>query len=229
MKKINIAIDGYSGTGKSSTAREVARRLGYNYLDTGAMYRAVTYYFIYGKVDIRDNEQVENALKRIKIDFKFDQSLQKSLLYLNNIELDSDLRSMEVSNNVSEVSKLAKVRNKLVQIQREMGTRKGVVMDGRDIGTVVLPDAELKVFMVADVEVRGKRRWQELAEMGVEADLKEIIQNLEARDLQDSQREVSPLKPADDAICIDTSHTSFNQQVQKIIDLAYLKKNSIPT
>ena len=224
MKRINIAIDGFSGCGKSSTAKEVAKRLEYAYLDTGAMYRAVALFFLSAGTNLNDEAAVLKSLNKINIDFKFDPLHKKTILYLNGASADSELRTMEVSNFVSEVSKLAAVREKLVEIQKEIGVTKGVVMDGRDIGTVVLPDAELKVFMTAEVEIRAERRLRELQELGHDANFDDILQNFKERDLQDSTREVSPLRKAEDAKLLDTSHIKFNQQVQQILDWAYQKK-----
>lgn len=219
MRRINVAIDGYSGTGKSSTAKEVASRLGYTYLDSGAMYRAVTLYFINHHVDLTREEDVKTALGKISITFSFNNEVQQFETCLNGRIVEKEIRGMEVSEYVSQVSAIEAVRNKLVQIQKGLGVDKGVVMDGRDIGTVVFPDAELKIFMVSDAEVRAKRRLLEFEEKGVAVKLEEVFKNLVERDELDMNRDVSPLRKAEDAIEIDTSNLTFEQQVNKIIEL----------
>lgn len=219
MKKIIIAIDGNSGCGKSSTAKAIARELQYIYIDTGAMYRAVTLFFIQHDVDLQNDRDVSEALKEIDISFEYNMSSGKNETYLNGKNVEYDIRQMDVSNLVSPVSEISAVRRKLVEQQRRMGKTRGVVMDGRDIGTVVFPDAELKIFMTASLEVRAERRRLELQEKGVEVDLKEVIENLHNRDRIDSSRNDSPLKKADDAIEIDTSNLTFDEQVQKILVL----------
>ncbi|MEQ9425986.1 MAG: (d)CMP kinase [Cyclobacteriaceae bacterium] len=217
-KKINIAIDGYSGTGKSSTAKAVASKLGYTYLDSGAMYRAVTYYFIQQKVNRSASHEVKEVLNKIEITFKFDNG--KFYTCVNDQNVENQIRGMEVSSLVSEVSAIKKVREKLVAIQQELGENKGVVMDGRDIGTVVFPNAELKIFMTADVQVRAERRRIELEEQGHRVSLDQIIDNIKDRDKQDTSREASPLIKAQDAIEIDTTHLTFDEQVDKIVTFA---------
>lgn len=219
MKKIIIAIDGNSGCGKSSTAKAIARELQYIYIDTGAMYRAVTLFFIQHDVDLQNDRDVSEALKEIDISFEYNMASGKNETYLNGKNVEYDIRQMDVSNLVSPVSEISAVRRKLVEQQRRMGKTRGVVMDGRDIGTVVFPDAELKIFMTASLEVRAERRRLELQEKGVEVDLKEVIENLHNRDRIDSSRNDSPLKKADDAIEIDTSNLTFDEQVQKILVL----------
>lgn len=214
MKKIVIAIDGYSGTGKSSTAKQVAERLGYNYIDSGAMYRAVTWYFLENNIDFTVDQLVQESLKNCSIEF-----IGKTLL-LNGQTLGDELRTMEVNRQVSPVSTIEKVREKLVEQQREMGKNKGVVMDGRDIGTVVFPDAELKLFMTADMDVRASRRKKELDRKRINESLEQIKENLKERDKIDSSRKFSPLKKAKDAVEIDTSHLTLNQQIDKIVELS---------
>jgi cytidylate kinase len=218
LKKIIIAIDGYAGTGKSSTAREVARRLGYLYLDSGSMYRAVTYFFLENGVDVHSEDAIEKVWNEMQISFEIKDGV--SYIHLNGMRLTDELRSMEVNKHVSAVSSIASVRRKLVDLQRQLGKSKGIVMDGRDIGTVVFPRAELKVFMVANLEVRGKRRLKELKEKGIDSQLEEVVENLKKRDLQDTERSVSPLKRADGAWEIDTSRLNFEEQVLKILSLA---------
>ncbi len=220
MKEIIIAIDGNSGCGKSTTAKAVAKNLHYIYIDTGAMYRAVTLYFIRNEIDLDDEEQVASALNNIHISFKYDPSLGLNEAYLNSENVEEEIRGMDVSNLVSPVSAISMVRRKMVEQQREMGKGKGVVMDGRDIGTVVFPEAELKIFMSATLEVRADRRKKELKEKGKQVVLDEVAQNLKSRDQIDSSRVDSPLKKADGAYEIDTSYISFEEQVQRVLDLA---------
>ena len=216
MQKIVIAIDGYSGTGKSSTAKQVAERLGYNYIDSGAMYRAVTLFFLTNNVSLSDKGQVESKLDECQITFR------GSSILLNGEIIDDQIRTMEVNENVSAVSTISAVRSKLVEQQQEMGEQKGVVMDGRDIGTVVFPKAELKVFMTADMDIRAERRRKELVKKGIDEDLEVVKANLKARDEVDSTREDSPLRKASDAHEIDTSHLTLNEQIDKIVEMAEL-------
>lgn len=212
--EIVIAIDGFSGTGKSSTAKQVASKLGYSYIDSGAMYRAVTYYFLTNNIDFRDGSKMIDSLKDCTITFEGDS------IFLNGYSVDDEIRTMRVNENVSEVSAITEVRSKLVEQQRLMGLKKGVVMDGRDIGTVVFPSAELKVFMTADMDIRAERRRKELEKKGMVETSEVIKQNLIDRDHVDSTREDSPLKKADDAIEIDTSHLTLDQQIDKIVNMA---------
>ena len=214
MKKIVIALDGYSGTGKSSTAKEVAKALGYIYIDSGAMYRATTYYFLENQVDLADAKSVENALNNISISFS------GNLVILNGDDISNDIRTMRINENVSAVSAIKEVRVAMVAQQQQIGQERGIVMDGRDIGTVVFPDAELKVFMTANPDVRAERRQKELAEKGIHEELNSIKVNLLDRDKIDSSRAESPLKKADDAVEVDTSYLTFNEQVDKIVELA---------
>ncbi|MCG8475877.1 MAG: (d)CMP kinase [Cytophagales bacterium] len=220
MKKIVIAIDGYSGCGKSSTAKAVASRLAYGYIDTGAMYRCVTLSFIRNEVALDDSEQVKEALGKLSISFSYSEGKARNEVYLNGENVEDEIRKMYVSDRVSDVAVIPQVRAAMVAQQRKMGEAKGVVMDGRDIGTVVFPDAELKVFMTSDVRIRAKRRQLELEEQGEAVDLEEIVQNFEKRDLIDSTREESPLRQAEGAVVLDTSFITFEEQVQKILDLA---------
>lgn len=214
MKKIIIAIDGYSATGKSSTAKQVASKLNYTYIDSGAMYRAVTYFFIKNGIDFKIEKEVTNSLKDCDI------RLDGHTVFLNGEIVKDELRTMEVNQNVSPVSAISSVRSKLVELQRAMGKDKGVVMDGRDIGSVVFPKAELKLFMTADVQIRAQRRKQELEKKGIEGNKEEIIENLKERDHLDSTRADSPLVQTNDAIEIDTSYLTLNQQIEKIVQLA---------
>ncbi|TVP52573.1 MAG: (d)CMP kinase [Mongoliibacter sp.] len=223
MQKIVIAIDGYSGCGKSSTAKSVAKQLGYTYIDSGAMYRAATLYFLNNNVDISSPQQVRNYLDSLDITFRPNPESKDQETYLNGVNVEQEIRTMKVSDYVSEVSKLKEVRNELVSQQQKMGREKGVVMDGRDIGTVVFPEAELKVFMTADLNIRAVRRQKELQEKGSKIALEKIIQNLSERDKIDSGRKESPLIKANDAVEVDTSHLQFEEQVNLIVELAYKK------
>lgn len=218
-RKINVAIDGYSGTGKSSTSKEVASRLGYTYLDSGAMYRAVTLYFLNNNIDWNKANEVVEGLRSISISFSFNSNLRKFDTCLNGENVEAEIRGMVVSNQVSQVSAIKEVREQLISIQRELGKNKGVVMDGRDIGTVVFPEAELKIFMVSDTEIRAKRRQEELVEKGQDVSLEDVIHNIIERDRIDTTREVSPLVKADDAIEIDTTNLRFEEQVNEIVKL----------
>jgi CMP/dCMP kinase len=219
MKKIIIAIDGYSACGKSSTAKAVAAILGYGYIDTGAMYRAVTLYFLQNFVSLTNPHEIENVLKEIEIEFRYNPKTQKSDTYLNGTNVEHDIRQMNISENVSEVSVISQVRRFLVAQQQKMGKKKGIVMDGRDIGTVVFPEAELKIFMTADMTVRAKRRQDELLEKGELVDLEDVIENLQKRDRIDTSRQDSPLRQAEDAHVIDTTFITFDEQVEMIINM----------
>jgi cytidylate kinase len=219
MKKIVIAIDGNSGCGKSSTAKSIAKNLKYIYIDTGAMYRAVTLFFIKHKIDLKNGLDVEAALKQIDISFEYNIDTSKNETFLNGKNVEQKIREMEVSNLVSPVSEISQVRRKLVEQQRRLGGETGVVMDGRDIGTVVFPDADLKIFMTADLEVRALRRQLELQEKNTHVELEDVVENLKNRDIIDSSRDDSPLKKADDAYSIDTSNLTFDEQVNKILGL----------
>lgn len=222
MKNIIIAIDGFSGCGKSSTARAVAKTLGYRYIDSGAMYRAVTLYFLGRSTDLQNMQEVGEALSGIDIDFSVNRS-GDSEIFLNGTNVEQKIRSMDVNRNVSFVSTLSEVRNEMVSQQQEMGRDKSIVMDGRDIGTVVFPGAELKIFMTAGLTVRALRRQKELKEKGIDEELSVIQANLEERDRMDSSRATSPLRKASDAIEIDTSDLTFDEQVQIIVKLAEKK------
>jgi len=214
MKKIVIAIDGYSGTGKSSTARQVAKALGYTYIDSGAMYRAVTLFFLDEGVNVEDSKSIEEALDDLEINFDNHHVL------LNNEDVSHEIRTMRVNESVSQISAIKAVREDLVAQQRRIGESKGIVMDGRDIGTVVFPDAELKVFMTANSTVRAQRRQAELKAKGIKEELSAIEQNLLERDQLDTTRVESPLKRAEDCVDVDTSDLTFDEQVGKIVELA---------
>ena len=218
-KKIVIAIDGYSGCGKSTTAKKVAEAIGYSYLDTGAMYRAVTFFFINNLISLSDAAAVDKALDEISIEFRFNEKFKRSEVYLNALRIEKEIRSMDVSKQVSNVAALPAVRARLVYLQKKIGEKGGVVMDGRDIGTTVFPDAELKVFMTADVKARAFRRQKELAKQGEVLSIEEIIENLEERDRIDTTREESPLRKAEDAHIIDTTELTISNQVQAVVSL----------
>lgn len=223
MNKITIAIDGFSSTGKSTIAKQLAKTLNYIYVDTGAMYRAVTYFALKHKM-IGDGffktEILIDKLDAIKITFKFNEELGFAEVYLNGENIENSIRTLEVSRFVSPVAAISEVRQKLVQQQQLMGKDKGVVMDGRDIGTVVFPEAELKIFMTASAETRAKRRYKELLERGHNLSYDDVLENVTTRDHIDSTREDSPLVKAKDAIEIDNSDLTIDEQLQTIIKLA---------
>lgn len=214
-KKINIAIDGYSSCGKSTLAKTLANELNYVYVDTGAMYRAITLYALkqgYLKNDLFQVNALVQALDNIYVTFKFNIDSHRSETYLNGVNVEKEIRSMQVSNNVSKVSDVKEVRAKLVRLQKRMAESNGVVMDGRDIGTVVLPDAELKLFMTASPDVRAKRRYTEMIESGVQVSYEEVFENINMRDHIDSHRSADPLRRADDAVIIDNSDLTMEEQ-----------------
>jgi cytidylate kinase len=215
-RKIIIAIDGHSSCGKSTFAKAIAARLGYIFIDTGAMYRAVTLYALENGAilsGIVNEERVVAMLGDINIDFRFNPERGASDIYVNGDLVEGKIRTIEVSNCVSAVSSIAEVRAKLVAMQQEMGLRRGVVMDGRDIGTVVFPDAELKIYMTADAMVRAERRYKELTAKGDSVTLEEIYENVVSRDKADMSRAISPLRKADDAVVLDNSHMSVEEQM----------------
>lgn len=220
MPKIIVAIDGYSSCGKSTTAKLVAKQLNYPYIDTGAMYRAVTLYFIQNHISLTNPKEVENALAKVHISFRRHPELGRNDTYLNGLNVEDEIRKMYVSERVSEVSAIAEVRHALVAQQQRMGKTKGIVMDGRDIGTVVFPQAELKIFMTADPLIRAHRRQLELMEKGDIVDLGEILENLKTRDHIDTTRAESPLRQAEDAIYIDNSFMTLDEQVEVVVRLA---------
>ncbi|NJX15642.1 (d)CMP kinase [Tamlana crocina] len=222
MQNITIAIDGFSSTGKSTVAKQLAKHLGYVYVDTGAMYRAVTLYAMQnGLIDAEafNVETLVDHLPEINISFKFNAELGFAEVYLNGVNIEKDIRTLEVSSFVSQVAAISEVRQKLVEQQQKMGADKGVVMDGRDIGTVVFPDAELKLFMTATAETRAQRRFKELIERGDQVAYEDVLNNVKERDYIDSNREDSPLVKADDAIEIDNSDLTFEEQFEKILQL----------
>ena len=215
-KKITIAIDGHSSCGKSTMAKQLAKQLGYIYVDTGAMYRTVTLYAMnYGMIDADNNvdtDALKNAMDDINISFVFNKETGRPDAYLNGERVEDKIRTIEVSNHVSPIAAIPFVREKMVEMQRQMGKAKGIVMDGRDIGTTVFPDAELKVFVTASAAVRAQRRYDELKQKGMPADYEDILHNVEERDYIDSHREVSPLRKADDALLLDNSAMTIDEQ-----------------
>ena len=222
MRKITIAIDGFSSCGKSTMAKDLARELGYVYVDTGAMYRCVTLYALRHGLFRADGTinlpQLEAEIPNINISFKLNKETGRPDTYLNNENVESEIRTMEVSSRVSPIAAVPFVRAALVAQQQKMGEDKGIVMDGRDVGTVVFPNAELKIFVTASAEVRAQRRYDELKAKGMEADFEEILENVKQRDYIDSHREVSPMRKADDAIELDNSHISIAEQKQWVIE-----------
>ena len=216
MKKITIAIDGFSSCGKSTMAKDLAKKLGYVYADTGAMYRAVTLYAMRNRLFNADGSvktaDLERQMNKINITFKLNKTAERPNTYLNNELVENDIRTLEVSNHVSQIAAVPFVREAMVAQQQRMGKDKGVVMDGRDIGTTVFPEAELKVFVTASAEVRAQRRYDELKEKGMPADFNDILKNVQERDYIDSHREVSPLRKAPDAIELDNSHMTIAEQ-----------------
>ena len=216
MKKITIAIDGFSSCGKSTMAKDLAKKLGYVYVDTGAMYRAVTLYAMRNGLFNADGSvktaDLERQMNKINITFKLNKTAERPDTYLNNELVENDIRTLEVSNHVSQIAAIPFVREAMVAQQQRMGKDKGVVMDGRDIGTTVFPEAKLKVFVTASAEVRAQRRYDELKEKGMPADFNDILKNVQERDYIDSHREVSPLRKAPDAIELDNSHMTITEQ-----------------
>lgn len=222
MKKILIAIDGHSSCGKSTMAKQLAKELGYIYVDTGAMYRTVALYAMRNNLINMDNkvdvDQLHNQMPQINISFKLNATTGCPDTYLNEERVEDEIRNIKVSNHVSPIAAIPFVREAMVNKQREMGKGKGIVMDGRDIGTTVFPNAELKVFVTASAEVRAKRRYDELQKKGMPADYDEILKNVKERDHMDSNREVSPLKPVDDAILLDNSNMSIPEQQEWLLE-----------
>ena len=222
MQKITIAIDGFSSTGKSTVAKQIAKHLGYIYVDSGAMYRAVTLYAMQNNfidADHFDRLALVSKLSEINISFTFNPELGFAEVYLNEVNVEKQIRTLEVSSFVSQVSTIPEVRYQLVKQQQKMGKDKGVVMDGRDIGTVVFPYAELKIFMTASAETRAQRRYDELIGRGDAVSFKDVLHNVQERDYIDSHREDSPLVKADDAVEIDNSNLSLEEQFDKVLKL----------
>lgn len=231
MGKITIAIDGYSSTGKSTLAKQLAKSLGYIYVDTGAMYRAVTLFALrkkYINENGTDEEAVIASLPQIQLQFKFNHDLGYAEMYLNGENVEQEIRKLEVSRYVSKISIIEAVRDKLVAMQREMGKEKGVVMDGRDIGTVVFPDAELKIFMTASADARAARRYKELLDKGEQITYADVLKNVRERDHIDSNRKHSPLKKSDDAIELDNTDMGLREQFERILNFASRVIEKIP-
>ncbi|QUB79774.1 (d)CMP kinase [Prevotella jejuni] len=226
MKKITIAIDGFSSCGKSTMAKDLAKEIGYIYVDTGAMYRSVTLYALHHNLFNADGtireEELKEQMKDINISFQLNKTTGRPDTYLNGENVENDIRTMEVSSHVSPIATLAFVREALVAQQQRMGAEKGIVMDGRDIGTVVFPKAELKIFVTASAEVRAQRRYDELKAKGMDADYADILKNVEERDYIDSHRATSPLRKADDAIELDNSNLTIAEQKKWLYE-QYLK------
>lgn len=222
MKKITIAIDGFSSCGKSTMAKDLAKEIGYIYVDTGAMYRSVTLYALRHNLFNADGtireEELQAQMKDINISFQLNKETGRPDTYLNGENVENDIRTMEVSSHVSPIATLPFVRKALVEQQQRMGAEKGIVMDGRDIGTVVFPNAELKIFVTASAEVRAQRRYDELKAKGMEADFADILKNVQERDYIDSHRETSPLRKADDALELDNSQLTIAEQKQWLYD-----------
>ena len=217
MKKITIAIDGFSSCGKSTMAKDLAREVGYIYIDSGAMYRAVTLYCLENNLfttDGIDTARLEALMSDIRISFQLNPETGRPMTYLNGVNVEDRIRTMEVSTRVSPVAALPFVREALVKLQQEMGKEKGIVMDGRDIGTAVFPDAELKIFVTASAEIRAQRRYDELKAKGEDASFDDILTNVKERDYIDQNREVSPLRKADDALLLDNSNLTIEEQKQ---------------
>ena len=222
MKKITIAIDGYSSTGKSTLAKQLAKHLGYVYVDTGAMYRAVTLFSMqngYINADSFDKESLVHGLPFIELEFHFNADLGFAEMYLNGTNVENEIRTIEVSNFVSRIAEISEVRAKLVEQQQQMGKSKGIVMDGRDIGTVVFPDAELKIFMTSSPSTRAQRRYDELQAKGQNVSYDEVLKNVQERDYIDTHRNDSPLVMAEDAIEIDNSFLNREEQFEAVLDL----------
>lgn len=222
MKNITIAIDGYSSTGKSTLAKQLAKHLGYVYVDTGAMYRAVALFAMqngYISSEYFDKETLINSVPNIKLHFEFNPELGFAEMFLNDVNVEKEIRTIEVSSYVSKIAEVSQVRSKLVEQQQEMGKNKGIVMDGRDIGTVVFPDAELKIFMTASPETRAQRRFDELQAKGDDVSYEEVLKNVQERDYIDTHRDDSPLVIAEDAIEIDNSYLTREEQFDVVLEL----------
>ena len=220
---MNIAIDGPAGAGKSTIARLAAKKLGFIYVDTGAMYRAIALYLIWKEIDLNDEAALEKALDRVKINIVYEKGVQH--VFLNLQDVSAEIRSEKVSIMASKSSALLPVRNKLLDIQRDIAARNDVIMDGRDIGTNILPNAEVKIYLDASPDVRAKRRYDEMKNKGEKPDLESIKANIIARDEQDMNRKLAPLKKADDAVLIDSSYMSIDEVVEEIISLAKKAEN----
>ena len=218
-KKIIVTIDGWSSCGKSTLAKQLAKKLGYVYIDSGAMYRAVTLYFLRNHVDWTDHKEADTALHNIFIDFRYNDHSQQTEIFLNDENVEYLIRDLVIAEKVSDVAAIKEVRTFAVAQQQKMGEKKGVVMDGRDIGTTVFPNAELKIFMTADISIRVERRYKEMYAKNPNITIEEVKSNLEMRDYIDSHREVSPLRKADDAVLLDNSNISMEEQLDFALKL----------
>jgi CMP/dCMP kinase len=226
-RKLIIAIDGYSSCGKSTLAKDLAKMLGYAYVDTGAMYRSVSLYFMENGIRTDQPEEVRKALDNIEISFQLNPETGLSEVYLNGKNVEKEIRMMPVANSVSKVSAIKEVRRRMVALQKRMGLKKGVVMDGRDIGTTVFPDADIKLFMTADSRVRTERRFNELRLKGVEISFEEVSENIRQRDHEDTSRKESPLTMAEDAVILDNTHLDKEQQLDFVMMLVNKKLNAL--
>ena len=224
MEKIIITIDGWSSCGKSTLAKQLAKQLGYVYVDSGAMYRAITLYFLRNHIDWENHEVVSEALKHITIEFHFNEQSQQSEIFLNGEDVEYQIRDLIIAEKVSDVATIKEVREFAVRQQQKMGRKKGIVMDGRDIGTTVFPHAELKLFMTADISIRVERRFKEMYEKNPNVTIEEVKNNLEMRDYIDSNREISPLRQAEDAIVLDNTNLTMEEQLK--LALIFLKERS---
>lgn len=227
MQRIIITIDGYSSCGKSTLAKALAKELNYIFIDSGAMYRAITLYFLQNNISLLNKEEIVNALQHIHLSFHRNAVTGDNEMFLNDENVSLAIRDMNISNNVSEIAAIKEVRQLAVAQQKKMGKNKGLVMDGRDIGTTVFPNAELKIFMTADVETRVQRRFKELKLQQPDITLQEVKSNLEKRDYIDSHREISPLRKANDAIVLDNTHLTTNEQLQLALGWAREKENKL--
>jgi cytidylate kinase len=227
MKKIIVTIDGWSSTGKSTLAKQLAKALGYVYVDSGAMYRAITLYFLRNHVDWTDKKEVKKAIKEVNIEFQNNPKTEISEIFLNGENVEYVIRDLVVAEKVSEIAAIKDVREFAVAQQQKMGEERGIIMDGRDIGTVVFPDAELKIFMEADSSVRVERRFKELFEKNPNITIEEVKANLEMRDYIDSHREVSPLKKAKDSLVLDNTNLTEKEQFQKAMEWAQKKISAV--
>ncbi len=221
MKKIIIAIDGWSSCGKSTLAKQMAKELNYTYVDSGAMYRAITLYFVRKEVDFSKKESVLKALEEIELCFKKNGDTHQTDMCLNKENVEQLIRGLDVAAKVCDVAAIKEVRDFAVAQQQKMGVNKGIIMDGRDIGTIVFPDAELKIFMTADTGIRTERRFKELVAKNKNITLEEVAKNIQTRDRIDSTREINPLRQAEDAIVIDNTYLTHEQQLQQALELAY--------
>ncbi len=220
MKKIIVTIDGWSSCGKSTLAKQLAKELGYVYIDSGAMYRAITLYFLRNHIDWTDRKEIIVALKKINIEFRCNEKSQQSEIFLNGENVEYVIRDLVIAEKVSDVASIKEVRTFAVKQQKKMGKKKGIVMDGRDIGTTVFPDAELKIFMTADITIRVERRYKEFYEKNPNITIEEVKKNLEMRDYIDSHREVSPLRKATDAVELDNTNIGMEEQLKIALKLA---------